>query len=450
MRRSTLVSLLAGSILLSASLFQSGCGVETETAQEELAVTVASPSSEGGARDPRIMPMRTPGIVKFDATATKLKYYGGHVISNAKVVAVFWGSGVDSTTKGFLPPFYTAVVNSAHMDWLSEYDTNIKSESGAAGTNQHIGRGTFSAAYTISPSKTSGTISDTQIQTELNSQIKSGKLPAPDDNTVYMVSFPKGLKITLGGATSCSTFCAYHNTGKTDAGKNLIYSVLPYLGSGSGCETGCGSGVYQDDTTAVASHELIEAVTDPEIGLVTGSSIGAPAAWYDEVNGEIADICNAESGTLPGTSYKVQAEWSNKAGKCIVTAGTCAPSCSGKSCGPDGCGGTCGTCASGKTCNSSGQCVTSCTPSCTGKTCGSDGCGGSCGSCASGQTCTSSGTCTGGGTTCSHDMCKTGKKLAAACDPCVSLICSYDSYCCSTKWDATCVSEVTDICGESC
>ncbi len=68
----------------------------------------------------------------------------------------------------------------------------------------------------------------------------------------------------------------------------------------------------------------------------------------------------------------------------------CKPRCTGKHCGSDGCGGSCGSCGSGTTCNSSGLCVSSCTPSCSGKQCGSDGCGGSCGSCGSGATCQSS------------------------------------------------------------
>lgn len=36
----------------------------------------------------------------------------------------------------------------------------------------------------------------------------------------------------------------------------------------------------------------------------------------------------------------------------------------------------------------------SCTPSCTGRSCGSDGCGGSCGSCATGSSCSAAGMCT--------------------------------------------------------
>jgi predicted secreted protein len=36
---------------------------------------------------------------------------------------------------------------------------------------------------------------------------------------------------------------------------------------------------------------------------------------------------------------------------------TCAPSCSGKQCGSDGCSGSCGVCATGQTCSATNQCV---------------------------------------------------------------------------------------------
>jgi hypothetical protein len=91
-----------------------------------------------------------------------------------------------------------------------------------------------------------------------------------------------------------------------------------------------------------------------------------------------------------------------------------------------------------------------CTPSCSGRVCGDDGCGGSCGTCASGKTCSSAGQCVGGTSTCSHDVCATGKKLVSTCDPCVTQVCGSDSYCCGTRWDASCVDEAVSICGASC
>ncbi|HZF52059.1 MAG TPA: M4 family metallopeptidase [Polyangiaceae bacterium] len=51
---------------------------------------------------------------------------------------------------------------------------------------------------------------------------------------------------------------------------------------------------------------------------------------------------------------------------------------------------------------------------------------------------------------CAHDKCTQGVALTSGCDPCVTQICSADPYCCNTKWDATCVSEVSSVCKLSC
>lgn len=51
---------------------------------------------------------------------------------------------------------------------------------------------------------------------------------------------------------------------------------------------------------------------------------------------------------------------------------------------------------------------------------------------------------------CTHAICATGAALQATCDPCSTLLCAQDPYCCSTTWDATCVGEVKSICGKSC
>jgi hypothetical protein len=64
-----------------------------------------------------------------------------------------------------------------------------------------------------------------------------------------------------------------------------------------------------------------------------------------------------------------------------------------------------------------------------------------------GETTCSSG---GGGNTCSHPICSAGGKLTSSCDACVTQICAKDSYCCNNKWDATCVAEIGTICGETC
>ena len=69
---------------------------------------------------------------------------------------------------------------------------------------------------------------------------------------------------------------------------------------------GCLGGLSVIDAlTGTSSHELCEAITDPIPG----------RGWYDDVHGEIGDICAWQLKRLG--AYNVQLEWSNKANSCI-------------------------------------------------------------------------------------------------------------------------------------
>ena len=65
-------------------------------------------------------------------------------------------------------------------------------------------------------------------------------------------------------------------------------------------------------------------------------------------------------------------------------------------------------------------------------------------------TTTTSTTTTSPPVSCAHDICQTGEALTPDCDPCVSQICAQDPFCCEVAWDFTCRSEVTSICGNTC
>jgi hypothetical protein len=52
-----------------------------------------------------------------------------------------------------------------------------------------------------------------------------------------------------------------------------------------------------------------------------------------------------------------------------------------------------------------------------------------------------------GGGSCAHSPCSVGVALTAGCGSCVGTVCAADRYCCTTAWDATCVSEVASLCG---
>ncbi len=273
----------------------------------------------------------TPKSAPFGA---HLNYFGGRVVSNVQVVQVIYGGGsyipqVTSTASPSVATFYQGVLNSPYVDWLREYNTT--NQPGIA-TNQVIGRGSFASQVTIipAPQNNGPVIDDSNIQAELAAQIQAGNIPAPahdalgNNNTYYAVFFPHGKVVTIQGSASCQIFCAYHGTVANVPGfGEIYYGVHPDFQPGSGCEFGCGAAsTVFGNYTQVASHELVETVTDPEVGLA--QTFGPPLAWYDQgFNEEIGDLCNDQNAQVrggDGVTYDVQTEFSNSQNDCIVSA----------------------------------------------------------------------------------------------------------------------------------
>jgi hypothetical protein len=267
--------------------------------------------------------------VGFAAPAgAHLTYFGGPIISNVQVIQVLYGSGsynpqVAGSTSPTMGNFFADITSTGLISLLQQYNTPV-----SGGTGQTFGNGTFAGLFQIVPAagNNGSTITDTQIQSELLAQINAGHLPAPvldaqgNPNTLYMIYFPPGKTISQGGSNSCQAggFCAYHGTtSSTLNAKHVLYGVLPDMQAGSGCSTGCGTSTVFGNYTSVTSHELVEAMTDADVGIAT--TFAAPLGWYDMTNGEIGDICNAQQGTYVanGTSYIVQLEFSNSANNCV-------------------------------------------------------------------------------------------------------------------------------------
>ncbi len=325
-------------------------------------------------------------------------YRGGPVISNVKVYTVFWGSNVANQSQ--LDSFYGTLVNSPYVDWLSEYDT----------PTQNIGRGSFQSSYVDANAPTDSQVTDDGIQQELAQLIDQGALPTPDANTLFMVHFPAGIAITMQGAQSCQQFCAYHSS-FSHGGGNVYYGVMPDF---SGRCSSCGGESNQfDDTTVVASHEVAEAMTDPNIGVANATNDEMQLGWYDDTYSEIGDVCQGQSVTFMG--YRVTKLWSNKASACM---------------GPQTTSGGGGTGSSSSSSSSSGGSTSS-----------------SSSSSGSGSTSSSS---SGGGGQCSHSVCRPGAPLSASCGSCTQTVCQYVPECCSQDWDPTCIEYAEYFCHRHC
>ena len=274
-------------------------------------------------------PMRFAPSPQAAPSGAHLTYYGGPVISNVSVESVYWGSAnpLDYETgvgPGQTPmtEFLQGVTDSRHLDWLSEYDT----------PTQHIGRGSYQGqvAITVSPANSGTTISDVTIGNELDHQLTSGALPAPqidaagEVKTVYAIFFPDTITLSDNGMVGGEPggFCAYHSTVNHD-GLSVPYMVLPDFDT-HGFAQGCGDDPKLfNNFTSVTAHELLESITDPDVN---------NPGWGDgNLQMEIADLCQSsvpEHGTVVGgngQTYVVQQEFSNAANECVVERNVTAP-----------------------------------------------------------------------------------------------------------------------------
>jgi Bacterial Ig domain len=245
------------------------------------------------------------------------EYFGGAVISNVKVYAIFWSSEVSAEIQAGIGGFYQTLTNSEFLDWLTEYSTDftvsVGSHVGLPGTQQIIGRGTYAGGYVLPvlsksyPPCTSGAplpvcLGDADLQSEIDWQIRHGNLPIPDSDTIFVMHFPSSALIRDPGAVACTDYCAYHSsyasTYQGGVSQTVHYAVLPDQGS-NGCQQGCGAGTSFQNTCSSVSHEIVESMTDSEVG--AASLVDYPLGWYDNEamsQGEIADVCNQQTGTV--------------------------------------------------------------------------------------------------------------------------------------------------------
>jgi hypothetical protein len=327
------------------------------------AAVLISLAANAGPQLRRPMQAVTPERqVATTTVISHLKYCGGRVLSQAKIVPVLWGAAQSpvppsATCSGAfidcLDKWYADFVKSPQFGWLDEYQTTIPAPNGTAGTNQHILAPTVVKTIQITPANVKPVVGETEVENELVAQIQAGVLPAPDSatanasETIYEVHFPLTVDPSDPGNQACGAFCAYHDSWVSHIlGKTTMISVIPshmppgYSG-GRSCGAGCGESTdWFANLGGSISHETIEAITDPDVGAAFSGACAAPYGWVDNsatdslsYHGEIGDICEglpqvATSAqvteiTLGGSDlfqYTVQREWSNKFGACIVDA----------------------------------------------------------------------------------------------------------------------------------
>ena len=216
--------------------------------------------------------------------------------------------------------------------------------------------------------------------------------------------------------------------------------------AGSGCSTKITKPSFQKDTGCAKRMVAdVSAVADPNTGVAVYNTYGGAAAgatgWA--VYGGTSASAPLVAAILVATGKaSIDNSWpyANTGDFYDVITGSNG-SCSGKYLctamagydGPTGLGTPNGAKIAGGSAGSGGAGSGTSTSSTTGS-----------------GTSTSATTGSGGASTCTHPICSAGVKLTKACDPCAASVCTADSYCCNTKWDAICVGEVASVCGQTC
>jgi hypothetical protein len=160
-------------------------------------------------------------------------------------------------------------------------------------------------------------LTDAQVQAWLRNHISAGQVPAADADTIYVIFYPAQSIVTMGdgslcGMSSADDFQGYHDDFALTPNNFVSYAVV------GRCPPPIASVAEIDEVTAEASHEIIEAMTDP---LPTDNPAYIEVdndhlAWQLIAGPEIADMCAANGNaffTPAGVSNLVQRVWSNAA-----------------------------------------------------------------------------------------------------------------------------------------
>jgi hypothetical protein len=201
-----------------------------------------------------------------------------------------WSSAANQNRATRLSQFVTDLLNSRYMNILSQY---------GCGTTGTLVNSVFIAS--------GNNLSATDIHNILQTAINNNTIPEPTNpSNPYALFLDNATAVndTTAGAVMCEatsdTAFGYHDFFTTSAGKLCYFSVVPGLtdmclqnscpGNDSGCSLHLGQ-TQEQRQTQVASHELSEMFSDPQVG--SNEAWCSPGSPHEK-----GDICNGQTRTI--------------------------------------------------------------------------------------------------------------------------------------------------------
>jgi hypothetical protein len=237
--------------------------------------------SGSGRSQPRSSPVRLRVEALEDRQVPTVSFFGGNLLSHVQAQALYLGNEFSSapanTRIATLDAFLEDVTGGPYMQALTRAGYNV-------GTGSAVAGATDRTSLTVG-----STISDAFIRSRLQADVNSGLLQAPNANTLYVVYVEPDVAVNLGlgQGTTRQGILGYHTAFLGSDGAAIRYAVVVSPGGAAGNSVLPEATNALDQLTAVTSHELAEAVTDPDVNSnVNNGRLG----WFDPRRGEIGDI----------------------------------------------------------------------------------------------------------------------------------------------------------------
>jgi hypothetical protein len=255
-------------------------GTATDAATDDAGSIDAGPS-DAGASDAGV----TDAGGRSPYPPPLVPTQGGPVLAQLKVVTITFTNDPDATLK---EGFGDWLVGSAWMAAAAEYGVLSATHL----TKVRIG------------SAAPATATEAEIRAFLAAKVADGTLAAPTAGTLFAIHYPATTALALTGYIHCTDFSGYHSETSIDGQKAAFAAI-------GACPTYVNGLSAQENMLRTASHEIIEAATDP----LTFSdpafiAIDDSSPWYFYA-GEVGDICPL-SQVFRENGFLAQRFWSNQ------------------------------------------------------------------------------------------------------------------------------------------
>jgi hypothetical protein len=266
-----------------------------------------------------------------------LTFHGGKVLRSPDVVPVYVG------------PYWQTLDGKRDRARNDAAMVALVKDPGQTGIWKEYGAGPGTTSLSkLLPSVTHRDFSKEDVEALVDAQARAGVFDTSDPERIFSLVLPPGVTLADGEASSTAGLGGFHGNVTGRDGRPVYYSVVVYSERTGSRVNGIDfTGTPIDNVTITESHEITEAVTDPDVGLASQTGDPHYLGWYDDTTpvrrrdgsaildgagrpmrgkGEIGDIpvLNAElegDTTLRSVwgrsddGFAFQTEWSNRDGK---------------------------------------------------------------------------------------------------------------------------------------